>query len=56
MTVLLQATETVPDESEHSFSCRKLMNYVSDLDFSSLYFQTFYIFSNAAATNTSNKE
>ena len=29
---------------------------MSDLDFNSLYFQTFYISSNVAATSTSNKE
>ena len=56
MIVLLQATEIVPNESYHSFLCRKLINCVSDLDFNSQYIQTFYIPSNVAATNTSNKE
>ena len=34
-----QATEIVPNESYHCFSCRKLINCVSDLDFNSLYLQ-----------------
>ena len=54
--LITKATEIVPNESYHSFCCRKLINCVSDLDFNSLYVQTFYISSNVAATSTSNKE
>ena len=56
MTVLPQAMDIVPYESYHGFYCRKLINCVFDSDFNSLYLQTFYIFSNVAATSTSNKE
>ena len=48
MTVLPQATKTVPNKSLFSFSCRKLINCMSDLDFN--------ISSSVAATSTSNEE
>ena len=54
--LIAKATEIVPNESHHSYSWRKLINCLSDLDFNSLYLQTFYISSNVAATSTSNKE
>ena len=56
--LIAKATKIVPNESYHSFSWKKLINCVSDLDFNNLYLQTFYILvsSNVAATSTSNKQ